>query len=71
VVGFWGLGWLGIFFYDYLNDSTILNVLLEPEQENEKLEAIAQLIHLIKSHSIIKCVKIAGYETHLRRLRIL
>jgi hypothetical protein len=35
-VDFWGLGYLGIFLWDYQKDEEIMNVLLDPNQEQEK-----------------------------------
>lgn len=47
-IDFWGLGWLGIDVYDYENDKQILNILLKPEQEKEKNEALELLQNLLQ-----------------------
>lgn len=47
-VDFWGLGWLGIFVWDYKTEEQLLNVLLEPDQEKEKENAFEQLERLLQ-----------------------
>ena len=47
-IDFWGLGWLGIFVWDYENENEILNILLEPKQEREKIEAFEKLKRLVQ-----------------------
>lgn len=47
-IDFWGLGWLGIDLYDYKEEKQILNVLLEPHQEEEKRKAFEELKTLLK-----------------------
>ncbi len=42
-IDFWGLGWLGIFVWDYETEEQLLNLLLEPNQEREKEEAFKKL----------------------------
>jgi hypothetical protein len=38
-VDFWGLGWLGIFVWDYERAEQLLNILLEPHQEKANPDA--------------------------------
>lgn len=33
---FWELGWLGVFLWDYEREKIIYNVLIEPNQDNER-----------------------------------
>lgn len=47
-VDFWGLGWLGIFVWDYETENQLLNVLLEPHQEEEKEKAFERLSELLQ-----------------------
>lgn len=47
-VDFWGLGWLGIFLWDYKKEEEIMNVLLGPEQEKEKEIALEKFQSLLK-----------------------
>jgi hypothetical protein len=35
-IEFWSSGWLGVHIYDYKIDDTVLNALLEPEEDLEK-----------------------------------
>jgi hypothetical protein len=42
-----GLGWLGIFVWDYERAEQLLNILLEPHQEKEKDDAFEQLEKLL------------------------
>lgn len=46
-VDFWGLGWLGIFVWNYETEEQLLNVLLEPNQKKEQDEALKQLQDLL------------------------
>lgn len=46
-VDFWGLGWIGIFVWDYETEEQLLNVLLEPHQEKEKEQAFKKLRELL------------------------
>lgn len=46
-VDFWGLGWLGIFVWNYETEEQLLNVLLEPNQKKEQDEALRQLQDLL------------------------
>jgi hypothetical protein len=46
-IDFWGKGWLGIDLHDYEKDEQVLNVLLEPNQKEEK--AFDRLLILLKS----------------------
>lgn len=41
---FWGLGWLGIFLWDYESDKEIMNVLLEKHEEKEQKSAFKKLL---------------------------
>lgn len=48
-IDFWGLGFLGIFLWDYETDKEIMNVLLEKHQEKEQKSAFKKLLkHLLK-----------------------
>ena len=47
-IDFWGLGWLGIFVWDYETEEQVFNILLEPHQEAEKEKAFNELIELLK-----------------------
>lgn len=42
-IDFWGLGWLGIFIWDYQQEKQIINVLLEPNQEEEQKKLLENL----------------------------
>jgi len=46
-VDFWGLGWLGVFVWNYETEEQLLNVLLEPNQKQEQDEALKQLQDLL------------------------
>jgi hypothetical protein len=46
-IDFWGLGWLGIFVWDYRKEEELLNLLIKPDQEEEKKVAIKKLILLL------------------------
>jgi hypothetical protein len=45
-IDFWGQGWLGVDLYDYKNDKQLINILLEPHQEDEKNKALKKLKEL-------------------------
>jgi hypothetical protein len=47
-IDFWGLNWLGIFLWDYQNEKELLNILLEPHQEEEKERAFKRLQELLQ-----------------------
>ena len=42
-IDFWGGNWLGIFVWDYENEKELLNILLEPHQEEEKNNSFKKL----------------------------
>lgn len=42
-IDFWGLGWLGIFVWDYGEEKQLLNVLIDPNHEEEKMAAFNKL----------------------------
>jgi hypothetical protein len=46
-IDFWGLGWFGIFIWDYKKEEEILNILLEPNQTEEKEKFIKLLLNVI------------------------
>ena len=46
-IDFWGLGWLGIFVWNYETEEQLLNVLLEPSQIKEQDEALKKLQDLL------------------------
>jgi len=46
-IDFWGLGWLGIFVWDYRKEEQLLNVLIKPEEEEEKKIVMNKLILLL------------------------
>jgi hypothetical protein len=46
-IDFWGLGWLGVFLWDYELDEEIMNILLSPEQEEEKQKVFQKLKELL------------------------
>ncbi len=46
-VDFWSLGWLGIDLYSYEQEKTLLNILLEPDHQKEKDEALKRLQELL------------------------
>ena len=47
-IDFWELGWLGIFVWDYQKKEQLLNVLLEPHQEEEKENAFVKFRMLLQ-----------------------
>ena len=46
-IDFWELGWLGIFVWDYEKEEQILNILLEPNQNEEKEKVFKQLEEIL------------------------
>lgn len=42
-IDFWGLGWLGIFVWDGVNEAEVMNILFEPSQADEMQPALQQL----------------------------
>jgi len=46
-IDFWGLGQLGIFIWDYEKEAEILNIFLNPDQEEEKKEYLDKLKELL------------------------
>lgn len=46
-IDFWGLGWLGVFVWDYEKEEQILNILLEPHQNTEKEKVFKELRELL------------------------
>lgn len=46
-IDFWGLGWIGVFVWNYETEEQLLNVLVEPHQEKEKEDAFKQLEELL------------------------
>lgn len=47
-VDFWGLGWLGLYVWDYEKEEEIMNILLSPDQENEKEIAFEEFQKILK-----------------------
>lgn len=47
-IDFWGLDWLGIYVWDYKKEKQLFNILIEPNQNDEKEEALKKLIGFIK-----------------------
>ncbi|MFV5700171.1 hypothetical protein ACM55H_17575 [Flavobacterium sp. ZT3R17] len=47
-IDFWGLGYLGIFLWDYQKEEEIMNVLLDPNQELEKEKAFEDFQNFLK-----------------------
>jgi hypothetical protein len=47
-IDFWSSGWLGIHFVDYIKGEELLNVFLEPQQEEEKENAFKRLQELLQ-----------------------
>ena len=46
-IDFWGLGWIGIFIWDYKAEIEVMNVLLEPHQKDEIDQAFNQLRNVL------------------------
>ena len=47
-IDFWGLGWLGVFVWSYEKEEQVLNILLEPHQNEEKEKLIEKLKKILK-----------------------
>lgn len=47
-IDFWGLGYVGVFLWDYQKDEEIMNVLLDPNQELEKEKAFENFQNFLK-----------------------
>ena len=47
-IDFWSTGWLGIHLVDYIKGDELLNIFLEPRQEEEKEDALKKLKNLLK-----------------------
>jgi hypothetical protein len=47
VIDFWGLEWLGIFAYDFEKEADLLNLLLEPNEIEEKDKAFKELFSIL------------------------
>jgi hypothetical protein len=47
-VDFWGLGWLGVFVWNYETDKQLINVLVEAGKEVEKEKALMELLQILK-----------------------
>ena len=48
-VDFWGLGWLGVFVWNYETNQQVFNVLVEAGNEVEKEKALMELIRVLKN----------------------
>ena len=48
-VDFWGLGWLGVFVWNYETNEQVFNVLVEAGNEVEKEKALMELIRVLKN----------------------
>jgi hypothetical protein len=46
-IDFWGLGWLGVFVWNYETEKELLNILLEPSQRQEQDDALRHLQELL------------------------
>lgn len=46
-IDFWELGLIGFFVWDYQKEKQVLNILLEPNQEEEKEKVFEELQHLL------------------------
>jgi hypothetical protein len=46
-IDFWGLGWIGVFVWDYEKEEQLINLLIEPSQEEEKIAAFTKLQSLL------------------------
>lgn len=44
---FWEYGWLGIFIYDYNTDETLLNVMISPNEVEDKKKAFDSVFVLL------------------------
>jgi hypothetical protein len=43
-IDYWGLGWLGIFLYDYTSESIVINILLSPDEAHKGDEYLDRLV---------------------------
>lgn len=48
-IDFWGLGWLGVFVWDYQKEEELINVLIKPDDDEKKRLAIDELKKLLLS----------------------
>jgi hypothetical protein len=48
-IDLWGLGWLGVFLWNYETEEQIMNILIAPSQKQEREEAIILLLEILKS----------------------
>lgn len=48
-IDFWGLGWLGIFVWSYEADEQLINILIKPDQEEEKEKAFKELLQILQN----------------------
>jgi hypothetical protein len=48
-VDFWGLGWLGVFVWNYRTEKQLINILVEPDQEEEKERALVELLEILQN----------------------
>ncbi|MCX6180977.1 MAG: hypothetical protein NT150_03490 [Bacteroidetes bacterium] len=47
-IDFWGLGWLGVFVWDYKKEEQILNILIDPENQSEKEKVFQSLKNILQ-----------------------
>ncbi len=47
-VDFWGLGYLGIFLWDFQKDEELMNILIDPNKEQEKEKAFKDLQNFLR-----------------------
>jgi hypothetical protein len=47
-IDLWSMGWLGIHLVDYTKEEELLNVFLEPHQQEEKEKALEKLQELLQ-----------------------
>lgn len=46
-IDFWEQGWLGIFLWDYITEEEIMNVLIKPNENEEKEKALERFLKLL------------------------
>jgi len=46
-IDFWSTGWLGIHLVDYIGEVELLNILIEPLQNERKEESLKRLLELL------------------------
>jgi hypothetical protein len=46
-IDYWGLGWLGIFLWDYIAEIELMNTLLNPDQIHQGDECLDKLVALL------------------------